>query len=312
MPRKKKPKIEFRYYRMPDGSPVLALLGEKWAQTYGRDVDYLHFHNYLEIGYCYEGEGVLTLGETDYRFTGKQFTIIPRNYPHTTDSDPGTISKWEYLFIDAEELLHELYQGGGNTRRVEQILYRVNSQALLKSADEFPKIAAMIRDILDIMRKTEEFYLEEVKGIIAALLVNIAREGKGERAPVEISGKMAIPISRALDYISLHYMEPLKVEELAEWCHISETHFRRVFSKYMNVGPLEYINLVRIQTACSYLKRTDESVADIASKCGFTTLSTFNRNFKQILGVSPSEWRKRPENYERQLLKFKILPKEGW
>ncbi len=147
---------------------------------------------------------------------------------------------------------------------------------------------------------------------MAALLVNVAREGKGEKSPVEIGGKVAIPISKALDYISLHYMEPLKVDELAKWCHISETHFRRMFSQYMNMSPLEYINQVRIQTACGYLKRTGEPVANIASKCGFTTLSTFNRNFKQMLGISPSEWRKRPENFEQQLLKFRIQSKEGW
>ena len=50
--KRKKPKMEFRYYQMPAGSPILALLGQKWVQNYGNDVDYLHFHNYLEIGFC--------------------------------------------------------------------------------------------------------------------------------------------------------------------------------------------------------------------------------------------------------------------
>jgi len=53
-------------------------------------------------------------------------------------------------------------------------------------------------------------------------------------------------------------------------------------------------------------------VADIAHKCGFTTNSTFNRNFRQIMGVTPVEWRKRPENYEQQLLDFYIHSEEGW
>jgi len=105
MSKKKKSKIEFRYYRMPEGSPILALLGQRWVQAYGRDVDYLHFHNYLEIGYCYSGEGTLTLGERDYRFTGGEISIIPKNYPHTTNSDLGTISKWEYLFVDVDGIL---------------------------------------------------------------------------------------------------------------------------------------------------------------------------------------------------------------
>jgi len=312
MSKKRKPKIEFRYYKMPEGSPILALLGQKWVQSYGRDIDYLHFHNYLEIGYCYEGEGTLTLGERDYRFTGGEISVIPRNYPHTTNSDPGTISKWEYLFVDVDGLLEELYQKGGNVKRMKYLQHRINSQALFRAIEEAPGLAKMIRGILDVMRETKEFYLEEAKGLMVALLVSIARETPDEKGPVEINGKVTIPVSRALDYITLHYMEPLRVEELARWCHISETHFRRVFSTYMHMGPLEYINLVRVQSACNYLKNTDESMADIAGKCGFTTLSTFNRNFKQVTGVSPSEWRRRPENYEQQLLKYWIHSEEGW
>ena len=105
MAKKRKMKMEFRYYQMQDGIPILALLGEKWVQNYGRDVDYLHFHNYLEIGFCYSGEGELVLGEEPVRFAGREFTIIPPNFPHTTTSDVGNISKWEYLFIDGEGCL---------------------------------------------------------------------------------------------------------------------------------------------------------------------------------------------------------------
>ena len=61
--KRKKPKMEFRYYQMPAGSPILALLGQKWVQNYGNDVDYLHFHNYLEIGFCYEGDGFMAFGD---------------------------------------------------------------------------------------------------------------------------------------------------------------------------------------------------------------------------------------------------------
>ena len=114
MAKKKKQKMEFRYYKMPEGTFILALLGEKWIQSYGRDVDFLHFHNYLEVGYCYEGTGELVLGETSYRFSGEEFTVIPSNYPHTTNSDPGTISRWEYLFIDVEGILEALYHGMEN------------------------------------------------------------------------------------------------------------------------------------------------------------------------------------------------------
>ncbi len=110
--------------------------------------------------------------------------------------------------------------------------------------------------------------------------------------------KETVPIAQSLDYISMHYMEPLKIEDLADNCHLSESHFRKIFSACMGMGPIEYLNMVRIRAACDQLKRTDDFVTDIANKCGFSTFSTFIRNFKKITGVSPNEWRKRPDHYE--------------
>lgn len=187
-------------------------------------------------------------------------------------------------------------------------------QAYFFKEGEQPSIVAKILKILNIMRDGEEFYLEEAKGVLSSLLVEIARlnrESEEDRVEEE-TGKVTNMITRALDYVSYHYMEDIRVEDLARDCHISETHFRRVFTSYMKVSPLEYVNTVRIQTACELLKKTDEPVADIAHKCGFTTNSTFNRNFKQLMGVTPLEWRKRPESYEQQLLRFDIHSEKGW
>lgn len=115
--KKRKSKMEFRYYKMTEGIPVIALLGEKWIQTYGEGIDYLHFHNCMEIGYCYHGQGILTVGEADYRFSGKQFSVIPQNCPHTTNSDSGTVSRWEYLFIDMEPVMHRIYPSAGSEKK---------------------------------------------------------------------------------------------------------------------------------------------------------------------------------------------------
>ena len=309
--KRKKPKMEFRYYQISAGSPILALLGQKWVQNYGNDVDYLHFHNYLEIGFCYEGDGFLVLGEDESRFSGREFTVIPPNYPHTTNSDIGTISRWEYLFIDVEGFMKRFLD---SPVKAEKMIQRIYSKALFLREEEYPSISAKILKIMNIMRDGEEFYLEEAKGVLAALLVEIARLNRPseEDRVAEETGKLTNMITRVLDFVSYHYMEDIKVEDLAKSCHISETHFRRIFTSYMKVTPLEYINTVRIQTACELLQKTDDPVADIAHKCGFTTNSTFNRNFKQIMGVTPIEWRKRPESYEQQILKFDIHSEEGW
>lgn len=303
--------MEFRYYQMPAGSPILALLGQKWIQHYGENIDYLHFHNYLEIGFCYEGQGRMLLGEEEVRFSGREFSVIPPNYPHTTDSDLGTVSRWEYLFVDVEGFLRSFLD---TPVKADKVIQRIYSKALFLEENQSPSISAKILKIMNIMRDGEEFYLEEAKGILASLLVEIARLNRRseEERVEEEKGKLTNMITRGQDFVSYHYMEDIKVEDLAKSCHISETHFRRVFTSYMKMSPLEYINTVRINTACELLQKTDEPVADIAHKCGFTTNSTFNRNFKQLMGVTPVEWRKRPENYEQQLLNFDIHLEEGW
>lgn len=311
MPGKGNPKIEFRYYKMPEDVPFLALFGDKWIQNYGRDIDFLHFHNYLEIGYCYDGTGTLVIGSEEFRYEGGYFSVIPQNCPHTTNSDPDTVSSWEFLFLDIDTLLKHACQTSG-TKRIAQTVSRINSRAYLRPEKERPKIGQMIRAIFNIMRRKEEFYLEEAQAEASILLMNLARENKVGRFSEKMPLKEAVPIAQALDHISMHYMEPLKISELAESCHISESHFRKIFSSYMNMGPMEYINLVRVQTACDLLKRTDDFVTDVANKCGYPTFSTFSRNFKKIMGVSPNEWRKRPDNYEQQLLKSQIHSEKGW
>lgn len=312
---KKKKKIEFRYYKMPAGISFLTLLGEKWIRSYGQGIDYLHFHNCMEIGYCYEGEGILSIGEKDYSYRGGQFSIIPKNCPHTTTSSDGTVSRWEYLFVDVDEILNCMYPAGINKKSIEQMILRINAKAMFCDAREYPDMAERILHIFDVVRRADEYYIEEAKALINEFLVRVARanvhavqHGMHENK-VE---KTSMFISDAISYISDHYMEPIRIENLAAQCHISETHFRRLFSNYMSIGPLEYINLVRIQNACEMLKKTDEMVSDIAYKCGFGVLSTFNRNFKQVMGCSPYEWRKKPENFEQQILKAQVRSEEGW
>lgn len=310
MAKKRKSKIELRYYKMPAGIPILALLGQKWVRSYGEGIDYLHFHNCMEIGYCYEGKGIMTIGEKDYRFSGEQFTVIPHNCPHTTTSDVGTMSRWEYLFLDVDEVLQGVWSDS-NEKKMGQVIRRINARGVFGEAEKLPELAGKIRQVLDIMRETKEFYAEEAKGVLAAFLVALARENQDETQDTE-DQKVNDLITDALNYVSRHYMEPIRIETLAGRCHISETHFRRLFSSCMNMGPLEYINLVRIQNACELLRKTDVLVSEIAFRCGFSTLSTFNRNFKQIVGCSPFEWRKKPENFEQQLLKYEVHSEEGW
>ena len=119
-------------------------------------------------------------------------------------------------------------------------------------------------------------------------------------------------IVSALEYISKHYTEEIMIGDLAECCHLSETHFRRLFQTDMNMTPVEYINLIRVQAACDFMKKEDCQMEQVAARAGYQTMSTFNRNFKQIIGISPYQWKKQVTSNVRGRGKYRVHAKKGW
>lgn len=283
------------------------------VQNYGYQIDYLHFHNLMEIGFCYYGEGTIVLEDEELPYHGGMFTVVPKNFPHTTNSKENSVCSWAWVFVDVEGFITELYKG--NMRMAQKLIARINQKAHFVKNEERPEVAEMIKLIIKCMGEKREFYLEEVKGLTRALLMQIARwnerDEEQEKNSIVDDASIAL-ILPALDYIGENYKEILRIEELAEVCHISETHLRRIFQESMRMTPVEYINWVRIRAACKELRKTNISVNEIAMRSGFTTISTFNRNFRRILGVSPQQWRSAPEHYERKLLNFDIKTQEGW
>lgn len=301
---KDKQSVEFRYYEMPAESYLLALLGDRWILNYGTEA--MHFHNYLEIGYCYYGDGQMILDGQVQEYRGQMFTVIPKNCPHCTRSEGQKISRWEYLFIDMEGFLEELYQD--RPVMMKKMAARIGNRATVASCMQFPEIAELIRNILEEMRGEKEFYKESIRGYLQALLVELARKSEGDEMQEQDTGDNN-RIIEVLNYIAEHFAEEIRISELADICHISETHFRRVFEKTMNVSPAEYINMIRVQHACTLLKETSESIETIREKSGFPTASTFNRNFKKMVQMSPGQWRMQKEG---RLADYKISIYKGW
>lgn len=310
MGKKKIDKIEFRYYEMPQSEPVLALMGERWVRKYGWDIDYLHFHNLLEIGYCYYGNGSLKQEEEEFRYKTGMVTVIPKNLPHTTTSDEYDISYWEYLFVDVEQAINQFYKDDAIFGR--ELIQRINRKGMVIHETENIKISMLIKEIFHEMKKKQEFYKDSVSALLLSLLLEVARVNENESVLEKTIAASKMLIEKALEYTNVNFSNPIKVEELADVCHMSETNFRRRFEECMNMTPVEFINMVRIQKACELMIRSNDPMTTIAAKVGFQTPSTFNRNFKKLVGISPYQWKNNPENYEGKLLNYKISALKGW
>ncbi len=311
---RKKQEIEFRYYEVPEGEQVLALLGENWRRVYGDDVNSLHFHNLLEIGFCLEGTGHLVLDERTVSYAPGSLTVIPQNFPHVTNSRMSSLSYWEYLFLDPEAILTTVYPQ--DDIFVHKLLDRINHDAVCLDAGKNEELAALVRMAMEECRNRKSYSVEVLRGILLSILIMVARNdiepGGGVKPEKHLHRGGLEQIIDALDYINKHYMEEIRVAELARKCSLSETHFRRVFVEYMGMTPAEYLTLVRIQNSCELIKKSRYSMEEVARRVGYPTVSTFNRNFRRIVGTSPYQYKKNRENYEGKLLNFNVSAKKGW
>ena len=98
---------------------------------------------------------------------------------------------------------------------------------------------------------------------------------------------------RARDAMDRAYAEPLDVPTLARIAHVSEAHFIRTFRATFGETPHRYLQRRRVERAMWLLRSTDRSVTDICMDVGFTSLGTFSRVFREIVGESPSAYRRR-------------------
>ncbi len=308
MSKKKKGSAEFRYYEVPREEAVLALMGNKWIQVYGENINNLHFHNLIEIGYCHYGAGELVIEEDQYRFGAGMVSCIPANFLHVTKSDNNVRAFWEYLYISPADILK---QQGKPMQETRNIIDAVNRSAFFIKVEENPIFVTLIRAIFEEMQNKNTYYRECVGGLAYTLLYEIARfNGRGN---AQSCGKNnSLQLENAIEYVERNYPNNFKIADLANECHMSETHFRRVFQEKMNMTPVEYVNFVRVKKACELIDKTDISMEDVAEKVGFITPSTFNRNFRRIIGTSPYQWKKRPDNHEGKLLEYKISALKGW
>ena len=98
---------------------------------------------------------------------------------------------------------------------------------------------------------------------------------------------------RARDAMDRHYAEPLDVAAIARVAHVSPAHFSRRFKAVFGETPHRYLQRRRIERSMALLRDTATPVTDVALTVGFTSLGTFSRTFRDIVGTSPSGYRAR-------------------
>ncbi|MBR0407988.1 MAG: helix-turn-helix domain-containing protein [Clostridia bacterium] len=287
MPRAKQTVLEYRTYDLPADFPLFVLSGESWRIS-PVPSKRLHIHNCLEIGWCHSDSGSMILGDQEVHFAKDDITFIARNVPHTTWSSPDTYSLWSYLYVDMEGLL-----GSNGMALIPDLsaFYRIQAfSRLILSPEQYPWAMPIVRAILTEFDLKQPGYKSSIRGLVLHLAVCLLRIGSDD-AQGTMDKSLSL-IGPALEYMRSNYDQALSMDQLAALCHISPTHFRRLFSSQMGASPLRFLHQLRIMKSCQLLRTTDKTIAEIATQAGYSSLCCFNQHFKQFMGCTPSEWKK--------------------
>ena len=128
-----------------------------------------------------------------------------------------------------------------------------------------------------------------------AIISNAAdRQNTGEFYSVrEMKSKANTKLSSVIQYIESHAAELEKIEDIADACYISRSHLARLFRQELNISVMSYLNSVKLHKASELLLKTNNSIIDVSIECGFNSAQYFSRVFKNLIGCTPHEYRKK-------------------
>ena len=121
--------------------------------------------------------------------------------------------------------------------------------------------------------------------IFMAHLMQAARE-----AMPNVGSSSSQYVLAAIKYIQFNYSHDISVDDIAKAVGVSRSHLYRVFMSNVGQSPIDYLTSYRISEACSLLKNSSLSIAEIAVSVGFFDQFYFSRVFKKVKGVPPSKY----------------------
>lgn len=256
---------------------------------------HFHRHNEAQVTWIQAGEGTLIAGNNMHAFKAGEIYLLGADQPHLFKSSP------EYFMP-------------GNKKVVKTLTIFFDPNGSLSAMLNLPEMK-ICKDFLQ--QHTQGFKLpnEEINKVSQAMLQIQATAGPDQvihflhllRILQGIPGKLeplsafgispaiteteGIRISNIYNYILHHYSKAVSLADVAREACMTPQAFCRYFKKHTGHTFISFLNEMRINEACKKLTGNKyESISVVAYKCGFSSITNFNRVFKSIMGSSPREY----------------------
>jgi AraC-like DNA-binding protein len=231
------------------------------------------------IIYCVEGKGWIDINKKRVEIGPSQFIAIPANTPHKYASDEK--DPWTIYWIH--------FKGEIAAYVVDLILQNSKNYKPHLSFNE-----NRIKLFGEIYANLEKGYsgdnLRYVNMIFYHFLSSLLYEEKFNYVE---NRKENDTIASTIDLMQQNIHTVLSLNEFAGFASLSVSHFSAVFREKTGYAPIEYFNHLKIQKACQYLLFTPMTIKEIAAQLGIDDQYYFSRMFSKLMGISPTEYRKR-------------------
>jgi AraC-like DNA-binding protein len=298
LPRHRQPELERDITRSPSlgyEAPEEAGLVRCLAHGFPSPLVRWHFHEEYELHLITETSGKAFIGDWIGPFQPGHLVLCGPRLPHN------------WISLDVPE--------GGAAGRDRVIQFR--HEPIEGAAAEIPELREVMQ-LLERARHGIEFFgmaeralahWDAVKGarglrrfgLFCAyladlaqctdyrLLSNVQMQGVEGEAGVD-------QINVIVDRITSNLAEPIVMADIATELGMSESRFSRFFKRSTGNSFTDFVNRVRINSACHLLMQTDHYVTDICYQVGFNNVANFNRRFLEIKGMTPTEFRRQSDH----------------
>jgi AraC-like DNA-binding protein/DNA-binding NarL/FixJ family response regulator len=156
-----------------------------------------------------------------------------------------------------------------------------------------PKSMLAMDNLDDLLAMAlEEGDIEEARSVLEQIL----EESFGESIPHGANDTMRGVARKAQGYVDEHYFEDISLTSVAELFGVDRSYLSKAFKQVTGCNIMLAIAKRRIEKAMEYIRRGELSLADIADLVGYGEYAYFNRVFRKIAGMSPSEYKASPQD----------------
>lgn len=254
------------YYEMDGGYP----LWFGWS-----------LHSICRNGWYFKHSNT-TINSIEIPFSGCLQIIRNNNVHNLTPGMAMILPEGEENRLTTQDASLDKFAFGLKGSLAAPLIYSLFGDNLLISGIDPMAIQTFYNRISPLIKSGKRQNIPAMNGIGLELLFYLASH---------VNKMMPAELSKAVQILNYNSGRKIKISDVARECNFSSYQLNRLFFKYYNMSPKQYLMQQKLLKACALLKETGKQIKEIAADIGYSDMHIFSREFKKRYNVTPQKYR---------------------